>query len=51
MRQPKHNGSHPLPIFYFSELSALAFGSSSVKQWLQKHLVDPSDLLEKLKLL
>ena len=51
MRQPKNSGSHPLPIFYFSELSALAFGSSNVKEWLAKHLVDPSGLLERLKLL
>ena len=51
MRQPKNSGSHPMPIFYFSELSALAFGSLNVKKWLAKHLVDPSDLLERLKLL
>ncbi len=51
MRQPKNSGSHPMPIFYFSELSALAFGSLNVKEWLAKHLVDPSDLLERLKLL
>jgi heterodisulfide reductase subunit B2 len=51
MRQPKNGESHPLPIFYFSELSALAFGSSNVKGWLAKHLVDPSDLLARLKLL
>jgi heterodisulfide reductase subunit B len=51
MRQPKDGGSHPMPIFYFSELSALAFGSSNVKEWLAKHLVNPSVLLERLKLL
>lgn len=51
MRQPKDNGSPPLPIFYFSELSALAFGSSTAKQWMAKHLIDPTDLLGKLKLL
>ena len=51
MRQPKNSGSHPLPIFYFSELSALAFGSLNVKEWLAKHLVDPSGVLERLKLL
>jgi heterodisulfide reductase subunit B len=51
MRQPKQGDSQPLPVFYFSELSALAFGSSNVKQWLSKHLVDPSNLLNKLKLL
>ncbi|MFC2056503.1 CoB--CoM heterodisulfide reductase iron-sulfur subunit B family protein [Chloroflexota bacterium] len=51
MRQPKNSGSHPTPIFYFSELSALAFGSSNVQEWLAKHMVDPSALLERLKLL
>jgi heterodisulfide reductase subunit B len=51
MRQPKKGGSHPMPIFYFSELSALAFGSSNLRGWLAKHLADPTDLLERLKLL
>jgi len=51
MRQARDGGSHPLPIFYFSELSALAFGTSHMKQWLAKHLVDPSGLLQKLKLM
>jgi len=51
MRQPRDADSHPLPIFYFSELSALAFGSSNVKPWLAKHLVDPSALLQRLGLL
>jgi len=51
MRQARDSGSHPLPVFYFSELSALAFGTSHMQQWLAKHLVDPSDLLQKLKLM
>lgn len=51
MRQPKNGGSKPMPIFYFSELSALAFGSVNVKEWMAKHMVDPSDLLAGLKLL
>lgn len=51
MRQPKIDTFNPLPIFYFSELSALAFGSPNVKRWLAKHLVDPSGLLERLHLL
>jgi heterodisulfide reductase subunit B len=51
MRQTSVSGSRPMPVFYFSELSALAFGSPNVKGWLTKHLVDPSNLLEKLKLL
>jgi len=51
MRQPKDSGSQPMPVFYFSELSALAFGSTNVKEWLAKHFVDPSGLLERLELL
>jgi len=51
MRQARTTGSHPLPIFYFSELSALAFGTLHLKRWLAKHLVDPSGVLEKLDLL
>jgi heterodisulfide reductase subunit B len=51
MRQPRRHGSGPLPIFYFSELAALAFGSSNGRRWMAKHLVDPAELLEKLKLL
>ncbi|MFC1949905.1 CoB--CoM heterodisulfide reductase iron-sulfur subunit B family protein [Chloroflexota bacterium] len=51
MRQPKDGGSQPMPIFYFSELSALAFGSPNIKKWSAKHFVAPSGLLERLKLL
>jgi heterodisulfide reductase subunit B len=51
MRQGRGVGSHPSPIFYFSELSALAFGSSNVNGWLAKHLIDPLPLLERLRLL
>jgi heterodisulfide reductase subunit B len=48
MRQSKE-GSLPLvPIFYFSELTACSFGSSNVKKWLGKHLIDPSGLLEEM---
>jgi heterodisulfide reductase subunit B len=36
MRQPRGADSRPLPVFYFSELSGLAFGSSNVKQWMDK---------------
>ncbi len=51
MRQPRNGDSRPLPILYFSELAALAFGNSNISQWLAKHLVDPSDLLKRLNLL
>ncbi len=50
MRQPKDADS-PLPIFYFSELTALAFGSPNLRKWSAKHFVDPSGLLRKLQLL
>ena len=51
MFQPKHGHSQPMPIFYFSELAALAFGSPNVKEWLGKHMEDASTLLETLELL
>jgi heterodisulfide reductase subunit B len=51
MRQPKSGGIPPLPVLYFSELSALAFGSLNVKRWLAKHLIDPSIVLERLRLI
>jgi heterodisulfide reductase subunit B len=51
MRQSRNSGSQPLPVFYFSELSGLAFGSSHVKAWLAKHLIDPSNLLARMNLL
>ena len=51
MRQPKKGDSAPLPILYFSELTALAFGNAAMKEWLAKHLVDPSDALKRMKLL
>jgi heterodisulfide reductase subunit B len=51
MRQPKDGDSQPMPVFYFSELSALAFGSRNVSKWMGKHFVDPSGLLKGLGLL
>ncbi len=51
MRQPKNSGFRLMPVFYFSELSALAFGSPNVGEWLAKHFVDATGLLERLKLL
>ena len=50
MRQERGGGA-ALPVYYFSELSALAFGSSRVEAWLAKHRIDPSDLLRRRKLL
>ena len=34
-----------MPIFYLTELMALAFGLSGVEKWLRKHSVDPRPLL------
>jgi heterodisulfide reductase subunit B len=39
----------PLPIFYFTELMALAYGLPVKKVW-GKHLVDPRPLLKRLEL-
>ena len=51
MRQPRESGSEPMPVFYFSELAAMAFGTTNMRAWAARHFVDPSRLLEKLKLL
>jgi heterodisulfide reductase subunit B len=34
-----------LPIFYITELMALAFGASQASRWWKKHFVDPTPLL------
>jgi len=34
-----------VPVFYFTELMALAFGLDGVEKWLGKHAVDPRPLL------
>jgi heterodisulfide reductase subunit B len=34
-----------LPVFYLTELMALAFGDSGVARWWKKHFVDPAPLL------
>ncbi len=41
----------PLPVFYFSELTALALGSPNVKEWLSRHMTDATGLLERVNLL
>lgn len=43
--RPANPGYEPLPIFYFTELMALAYGLS-LKKVLGKHLVDPRPLLK-----
>lgn len=40
-----------MPIFYFTELMALAFGLPGVEKWLGKHTVDPRPLLRERNLL
>jgi len=47
--QPRSKNTHPIPIFFFSELIGLAFGSLRVKGRLKRHMVNPSGLLEGLK--
>jgi heterodisulfide reductase subunit B2 len=44
-------GSEPLPVFFFTELVALAMGMEEARGWLSKHLVSPMPLLTKLNLL
>jgi heterodisulfide reductase subunit B len=39
------------PVFYFTELLALALGSGEVDQWLKRHIVDPRELLKSRGLL
>jgi len=43
----KFGRDYYLPVFYFTELIALAFGFPKVKAWLEGHLVDPLPLLQK----
>jgi heterodisulfide reductase subunit B len=40
-----------VPILYFTELMALAFGVPGVEKWLSKHAVDPRPLLRERNLL
>ena len=46
------NGApYNLPIYYFTELMALAFGTPNVKKWLGKHMTEASTLLKQKGLL
>lgn len=36
-----------IPIFYFSELTALALGHTGSAKWFEKHMVNPGTLLER----
>jgi heterodisulfide reductase subunit B len=42
MRQAKRP---PMPVFYFTELMALAFGLPGTRAWFRKHLIDPRPAL------
>lgn len=44
-------GSNPVPVLFFSELMALALGSTNIRRWFKKHIVNPTRLLENLHLL
>lgn len=45
------SNSQPLPVMFFSELTALALGSLQGNKWFGKHMVNPSGLFEKLGLI
>ncbi len=49
--QSTNTGLLQIPVFFFSELTALSLGSPHVPRWLGKHIVSPSGLLKKLKLI
>lgn len=51
MRQPEVDGKRQMPVFYFSELTALALGTNRMKKWAAKHFADTSGLLNRLGLL
>jgi heterodisulfide reductase subunit B len=38
--------SYDLPIFYFTELMGLAFGSNDTDKWFKRHIIDPQPLLQ-----
>jgi heterodisulfide reductase subunit B len=42
---------YDLPVFYMTELMALAFGDDRTTRWWKKHFVDPTDLLKRKNLL
>ena len=48
MRQ--EGGGQEMPVFYFTELTGLAFGLDKARSWWGKHLIDPTRLLQTLNL-
>ena len=47
----QNNVEKKVPIFYFTELLGISFGSPDAKKWLKRHIVDPIPLLTSLHLL
>ncbi len=45
------SGDTGLPVFYFTELAALAMGQEGPEEWFRLHRTDPLPLLKKLNLL
>jgi heterodisulfide reductase subunit B len=41
----KAGGGSPMPVFYYTELLAMAFELPGLRRWLRKRLVDPLPLL------
>ena len=37
---------YDLPVFYFTELMGLAFGSKDTDAWFKRHIIDPRPLLQ-----
>ncbi len=50
MRQTSASGER-LPVFFFTELMALAMGMKEAEGWLSKHIVSPFPLLKKLNII
>jgi heterodisulfide reductase subunit B len=44
--ESRQSGNNKVPVFYFTELAAVAMGIDN-KKWWQRHLVDPRPLLRK----
>lgn len=42
-------GGPPIPILYYTELLAIAFGLDSVRKGLKSHMVDPTPLVDGLR--
>jgi heterodisulfide reductase subunit B len=47
----RSESSSNMPVFYFTELIALALGIPECKDWFAKHIVDPRELLKSLSLI